>query len=82
MGVQPALRIHGVKVLCWFILHLWHKNQPALGYSAKWCRKKGTWTSTEPRELEQEVAWYLLPRVSLLLLTFFSRTYTHTGWVV
>lgn len=56
MGVQPTLRIHGLKVLCLIILHLWHKNQAALGYSVECCRKKGTWASTEPRELKQEVA--------------------------
>lgn len=82
MGIQPALRIRGLEALCLIILYLWHKNQPALGYSAKRCRKKGTWISTEPRELEQEVAWYLLPRVPLLLVTFLSHTHTHTqaGW--
>lgn len=78
MGVQPALRIHGLEALCLIILHLWHKNQAALGYFAKCCRKKGAWTSTEPRELEQEVAWCLLPRVPLALVTCVSLTHTQT----
>jgi len=40
MGVQLALRIHRLEVLHFIILHLWHKNQTALGCFTKCCRKK------------------------------------------
>lgn len=78
MGVRPTLRIHGLKVLCLIILHLWHKNQAALGYSVERCRKK--------RHLDQHWAKGTQTRGSLefflLLVTFLSRTHTHAGWVV